>query len=173
MATPYIFMIHFNTILPCMSKSSKRSLSCMFFFIKTLYESLSAPVCGTFAAHLILLDLIAATFDGVLKPSLCNFSPASYRFLHTSIPLHVLLSNGLSLCFCSVWDQISHQHLLITKVEKYINGLCYRHKSIFAKLDYWSPFQVTHLLSSTFSAFLRLHFVFLSSVTYLQPIHMS
>jgi hypothetical protein len=56
-----LFQINFNIILP----SSQGLPSCLYpssFLSKILYAFLFSPMCATFTAHLILLDLIILIF---------------------------------------------------------------------------------------------------------------
>jgi len=100
--TSHFLKIHLNIILSSMPGTPKWYLSLRFTH-QNLYTPLLSPTRATYAAHLILLDLISQKILGEqywsLSSSLCSFlhSHVTSSLLGPNILLSTLFSNTLSL----------------------------------------------------------------------------
>jgi hypothetical protein len=89
---------------------------------KTLYTTLFSPICATFPAHLILLDLITRIMFGEqyrLSSSLCSFlhSPITPSLIHPNILLNTIFSDTLSLrSSLDVSDKLPHPYKTTGKI---------------------------------------------------------
>ena len=111
---PYFFKIHFNIILPSMSRFS---LSPLGFPTKTLYALLLSPIYATCPTHLTLLDFINLIIIGECKDHEDLHYAVFSSFLVTSslirpsIFLITLLSNTMNLCSSlNVRHYVSHPY---------------------------------------------------------------
>jgi hypothetical protein len=91
------------------------------FPTKTLSTPFLSPICATFPAHLILLDLITRIISGEecrsVSSSLCNFLQSPVMLSLLGHNLSTLFSNTLSLCSSlNVSDQVSYTYKITSKI---------------------------------------------------------